>query len=233
MHRRACRPPAGRGSSRAGVPPYDATVVARLRGGRPGRSSARPTWTSSRWAPRPSTPPTARPTTRGTSSRIPGGSGGGSAAARRRLRGAARDRHRHRRLDPPAGGRHRHRRRQADVRRRVALRPRRARVLASTRPARAPAPSSTRRCCTRSSAGTTRWTRRRIDAPVPDVVAAARRADVRGLRIGVVSELGGEGYQAGRAARGSTRRSSCSSTPAPRSSRCPARTSPTRSRPTT
>jgi len=36
-----------------------------------------------------------------------------------------------------------------------------------------------------------------IAKPVPDVVAAARRGDVRGLRIGVVSELGGEGYQAG------------------------------------
>ncbi|KQX69623.1 Asp-tRNA(Asn)/Glu-tRNA(Gln) amidotransferase subunit GatA [Angustibacter sp. Root456] len=36
-----------------------------------------------------------------------------------------------------------------------------------------------------------------IDGPVPAVVEAARRADVRGLRIGVVRELGGEGYQAG------------------------------------
>jgi aspartyl-tRNA(Asn)/glutamyl-tRNA(Gln) amidotransferase subunit A len=36
-----------------------------------------------------------------------------------------------------------------------------------------------------------------IDAPVPPVVAAARQADVAGLRIGVVSELSGEGYQAG------------------------------------
>ena len=36
-----------------------------------------------------------------------------------------------------------------------------------------------------------------ISAPVPDVVAAAQRADVRGLRIGLVKELGGEGYQAG------------------------------------
>ena len=33
--------------------------------------------------------------------------------------------------------------------------------------------------------------------PVPDVVAAARRADVRGMRIGLVKQLGGEGYQAG------------------------------------
>ena len=36
-----------------------------------------------------------------------------------------------------------------------------------------------------------------INAPVPDVVAAAQRADVRGLRVGLVRELGGEGYQAG------------------------------------
>jgi aspartyl-tRNA(Asn)/glutamyl-tRNA(Gln) amidotransferase subunit A len=36
-----------------------------------------------------------------------------------------------------------------------------------------------------------------INAPVPDVVAAARQADVRGMRIGLVKELGGEGYQAG------------------------------------
>jgi aspartyl-tRNA(Asn)/glutamyl-tRNA(Gln) amidotransferase subunit A len=40
-----------------------------------------------------------------------------------------------------------------------------------------------------------------IDAPVPLVVEAARRADVKGLRIGVVKELGGEGYQAGVRAR--------------------------------
>lgn len=36
-----------------------------------------------------------------------------------------------------------------------------------------------------------------IDSPVPDVVEAARAADVRGMRIGLVRELGGEGYQAG------------------------------------
>ena len=36
-----------------------------------------------------------------------------------------------------------------------------------------------------------------ISAPVPDVVEAARRGDVRGLRIGLVRELSGEGYQAG------------------------------------
>ncbi len=40
-----------------------------------------------------------------------------------------------------------------------------------------------------------------IDAPVPAVVEAARRADVKGLRVGVIKELGGEGYQAGVRAR--------------------------------
>jgi len=40
-----------------------------------------------------------------------------------------------------------------------------------------------------------------INAAVPDVVAAARRADVRGMRIGIVKELRGEGYQSGVAQR--------------------------------
>ncbi|WP_328955062.1 Asp-tRNA(Asn)/Glu-tRNA(Gln) amidotransferase subunit GatA [Kitasatospora purpeofusca] len=36
-----------------------------------------------------------------------------------------------------------------------------------------------------------------IDAPVPAVVEAAKLRDVRGMRIGVVKEFSGEGYQAG------------------------------------
>jgi aspartyl-tRNA(Asn)/glutamyl-tRNA(Gln) amidotransferase subunit A len=36
-----------------------------------------------------------------------------------------------------------------------------------------------------------------VDAPVPPVVAAARQADVSGLRVGVVAEFSGEGYQSG------------------------------------
>ncbi|OEV31121.1 glutamyl-tRNA amidotransferase [Streptomyces nanshensis] len=36
-----------------------------------------------------------------------------------------------------------------------------------------------------------------IDQPVPDIVAAARNGDVAGLRVGVVKEFRGEGYQAG------------------------------------
>jgi len=40
-----------------------------------------------------------------------------------------------------------------------------------------------------------------LDAPVPPVVAAAKTADVAGLRVGVVAELGGEGYASGVLAR--------------------------------
>ena len=36
-----------------------------------------------------------------------------------------------------------------------------------------------------------------LPQPVPDVVAAAKRGDVAGMRIGLVTELGGEGYQPG------------------------------------
>nr|WP_218843935.1 Asp-tRNA(Asn)/Glu-tRNA(Gln) amidotransferase subunit GatA [Naumannella cuiyingiana] len=36
-----------------------------------------------------------------------------------------------------------------------------------------------------------------IDAPVPDVVGAARNGDVAGMKVGVVRELGGEGYAPG------------------------------------
>ena len=36
-----------------------------------------------------------------------------------------------------------------------------------------------------------------INAPVPEVVKAARSGDVKGIKIGVVKELNGDGYQAG------------------------------------
>ncbi|WP_265444813.1 Asp-tRNA(Asn)/Glu-tRNA(Gln) amidotransferase subunit GatA [Flexivirga meconopsidis] len=36
-----------------------------------------------------------------------------------------------------------------------------------------------------------------IDAPVPPVVEAARKADVKGLKIGVIKEISGEGFQPG------------------------------------
>ena len=62
-------------------PPYDATVISQAQG-RPARSSsARRTWTSSRWARPPRTARTARRSIPGTRPRVPGGSSGGSAAA--------------------------------------------------------------------------------------------------------------------------------------------------------
>ena len=62
------------------LPPYTATAVAGC--ARPvARCSARPTWTSSRWAPPTRTRATGPCSTRGTPSRVPGGSSGGSAAA--------------------------------------------------------------------------------------------------------------------------------------------------------
>src|SRR3954471_10821997 len=36
-----------------------------------------------------------------------------------------------------------------------------------------------------------------VDVPVPAVVEAAKRLDIKGMRIGVVKELDGDGYQAG------------------------------------
>jgi aspartyl-tRNA(Asn)/glutamyl-tRNA(Gln) amidotransferase subunit A len=36
-----------------------------------------------------------------------------------------------------------------------------------------------------------------INSPVPDVIAAAKLADIKGMKVGVIKELGGEGYQAG------------------------------------
>ena len=61
---------------------------------------------------------------------VPGGSSGGSAVGGRGQSLPRRDRHRHRRLDPPAGGLHRHRRHQADLWPLLALGHRRLRLLA-------------------------------------------------------------------------------------------------------
>ena len=230
---RACRRPAGRRSSRAGsrptTPPWSRRLRAaghadprqdqhgRVRDGLLHRALA----------------PTARRHNPWDLDRIPGGSGGGSVRGRRVLRGAAGDRHRHRRLDPPARGRHRHGRHQADLRRRLALRPRGAGLQPRPGRARARAPCSTPPCCTRSSAATTRWTPPRSTPPSRRSSRPRAAADVKGMRIGVVKRARRRGLPGRRARPASTSRSSCSSTPAPRSSRSPARASTTRSRPTT
>ena len=76
-----------------------------------------------------------------------------------------------------------------------------------------------------------------IDQPLPDAGrrprARARPATWPACAIGVVTELGGEGYQAGVLHALRARRSTCWSRPAPRSSRSPARASCTRWRRTT
>ena len=138
-----------------------------------------------------------RATTRGTSTRIPGGSGGGSSCGRRVVPGAARDRHRHRRLDPPAGRRHRHGRRQADLRRGLALRPRRAGL--QPRPGRTVHPHGARRRPAARGHRRSRPDGLHVDRR-PGAAGASRPRGgptSTGLRIGVVRELGGEGYQAG------------------------------------
>ena len=125
---RACRPPPGRGSSRAGCRRTTRRWSARIREARlvdPRQDEhGRVRDGLVHRALRP-TAPTRNPWDldahpRRFRRRLVGGARG--------VRGAAGDRHRHRRLDPAAGRRHRHGRRQADLRRRLALRPGRAGV---------------------------------------------------------------------------------------------------------
>ena len=142
---------------------------------------------------------------------------------RRVVPGAARDRHRHRWLDPPARGRHR--RRSAPSRPTAGSRATaswrwRAR---STRPARAPAPCSTPPCCTRSSPGTTRWTPPRSTRRCRRWSRRPAAPTCTGLRIGIVRELDRRGLPGRRADPLRRGRAAPASTPAPRSSRsrCP------------
>ena len=129
--------------------------------------------------------------------KIPGGSGGGSSRRARLLRGPARHRHGHRRLHPPARRRHRHGRRQAHLRRRLPLR--HGRLLLLPRPGRALRPYGPGR------GAAARGHRR----PRPAGLHLHRRAGPgrssrrpataasQGMRVGVVKQFRGEGYQAG------------------------------------
>ena len=126
---------------------------------------------------------------------VPGGSSGGSAAAVAAHLCARRDRHRHRRLDPPAGGLHRHRRHQADLRPLLALGHRRLRVLA--RSGRAVRAHGARRRDPAALDGraTIRRTRPRSIVPVPDYEAAVGKS-IKGMRIGIPKEYRVDGMPA-------------------------------------
>ncbi len=217
------------------VPPYDATVVARLtqagaadprqdqhgrvRDGLVDRELAR----------------SARRTTRGTSTRTPGGSSGGSAAAVAAREVLRRARHRHRRLDPPAGGALRRRRAEADLRPRLALRRHRLRV--SSLDQVGPLARDRRATARALLAGHRRPRPARLDlarpCPVPDYRARSS-SGVKGLTLGAAARsTSSTGMRPrGRAAvRAAVERATRSS--ARRSSRSRCRTRSTRSRPTT
>ena len=112
---------------------------------------------------------------------VPGGSSGGSAAAVAARAALGGDRHRYRRLDPPAGELLRHRRAEADLWPLLALGHRRLRLLA--RPGRADDAHAcaTRRSCCGAMAGHDPKDSTSAPLPVPDFEAALT-GDIRGLQ---------------------------------------------------
>ena len=149
--------------------------------------------------------------------RVPGRQQRGIGRGGRRLPRPVVDRHRHRRLDPPAGGADRHRRAQADLRPGEPLRDRRLRELA--RPDRAVRPGRARRG---SAPARGRGPRRaRLDlvartgpgraAAAPRRTTTRRPAALRGKRLGLPKRVlrgrhgagrRGAGPRGGRGARG-------------------------------
>ena len=122
-------------------PPTTPPSSARLRAAGRGARSASSTWTSSPWARRPRTRPSARASNPWDLARVPGRLVGGSAPRRWRPARRSAPRHRHRRLHPPAGALLRRRRAEADLRPRLPLRRGRLRLARSTRSARSTATS--------------------------------------------------------------------------------------------
>ena len=173
------------------VSPYDAHVVEQLQGGRHGDAGqaqhgrVRHGLVERDLVLRPGEEPVGR---RARARRLLGRLGGGRGGAP----GAGRDRHRHRRLDPPAGGAVRPHRPQADLRRGFALRHDRLRL--QPRPGRADGASRPKiaRCCSTPWPASMRATRPRCERPAEDY---ARDLDqpLAGLRIGLPKEFFGAG----------------------------------------
>ena len=177
----------------------------RRHGGRAGsarpacRSSARRTWTSSRWAPRPSTRRTAPTHNPWDLDRIPGGSGGGSAAAIAAFEAPLA-------IGTDTGGSIRQ---PGAVTGTVGVKPTYGGVsryglvaLANSLDQAGPVTRTVLDAALLHEVigGHDPLDSTSIDQPLPDIVAAAREGasgDLTGVRIGVVKELGGEGYQHG------------------------------------
>ena len=124
----------------------------------------------------------------------PGGSSGGSATAVAAQSVPRRDRHRHRRLDPPAGGLHRHGRHEADLWPLLALGHRRLRLVARSGGA-VGAHGARRRDHAALDGGADAKDTTCADMPVPDYEAAVGKS-VKGLRIGIPKEYRIDGMPA-------------------------------------
>ena len=196
-----------------------------LQGGRACRCSARRTPTSSRWARRPRTRPTARRATRGTPTRVPGGSGGGSAAAvSAGLAPWA--------LGSDTGGSIKQPAALCGI---VGLRPTYGTVsrygivaFASSLDQVGPVAKTVRDCALLYSIIAGRDPRDSTTVELPEPVELPEAEDLKGLRIGVPTELNeAEGIEPGVARRGRSARSSSRASSAPRwgSARCRARSS--------
>ena len=136
---------------------------------------------------------------------VPGGSSGGSAAAVAARLVPAQHRHRHRRIDPPAGGAVGSLRPQAHLRRLLALRPRRVRVEPRHAGRRSRRTPRTARCCSNAMAGHDARDSTSLDRPREDYArdsrAASRAKPLAGLRIGLPREYFGDGVDRGRRGR--------------------------------